>query len=96
MTGLLTEVGDVLEADHYVVAAGAWSAGLLAGTVPGIAVKPVRGQMILFHAPEVQLPSILLHAGHYVIPVATVIFCAGPRWRTLVLTRRRRWRPAGN
>lgn len=68
VTGLLTEVGDVLEADHYVVAAGAWSAGLLAGTVPGIAVKPVRGQMILFHAPDVPLPSILLHAGHYVIP----------------------------
>ncbi|MDO8331470.1 MAG: glycine oxidase ThiO [Fluviicoccus sp.] len=60
--------GETIEADQFVLAAGAWSAGLsstLAGPMP---VRPVKGQMLLFHAPDAGLRHILLHQGHYVIP----------------------------
>ena len=39
-----------LAADRVILAAGAWSGRLLAGTGLDLPVKPVHGQMLLFHA----------------------------------------------
>jgi glycine oxidase len=60
--------GETIEADQFVLAAGAWSAGLCSTLVEPLPVRPVKGQMLLFHAPQAGLRHILLHQGHYVIP----------------------------
>lgn len=62
-----TVQGRRFEADHFVVAAGAWSARLLAGQGGGVAVRPIKGQMLLYHAPGA-VRHILMHQGHYLIP----------------------------
>ncbi len=55
-------------ADSYLVAAGAWSASLLADTGLSLAVEPVRGQMILFKADPDKLRRIILNNSKYLIP----------------------------
>ena len=55
-------------ADSYLVAAGAWSASLLADTGLSLAVEPVRGQMILFRAVPDKLRRIILSNSKYLIP----------------------------
>lgn len=70
ITGVETHDKDY-SADVYVIAAGAWSGGLEAGLVPdshGIAVEPVRGQMLIFKTPPGTLRHILLCEGKYLIP----------------------------
>ena len=57
-----------LAADAVVVASGAWSARLLAGLGMQLPVRPVRGQMIMYHAEPGQVRHINLYEGHYLIP----------------------------
>jgi glycine oxidase len=64
---VLTADGQRLEAERYVVAAGAWSASLLAPLGLALPVWPVRGQMLLFHAPGA-LRHMVLAGGRYLIP----------------------------
>lgn len=58
----------LLEAERVVVCAGAWSAESLADSGIELQVRPVRGQMILFHAAPGQLRCITLAADRYTIP----------------------------
>jgi len=67
VTGIDTAAGG-LAADRVVVASGAWSARLLASLDIQLAVKPVRGQMILFHTRPGLIRHIDLFDGHYLIP----------------------------
>lgn len=55
-------------ADYFVVASGAWTAGLLEPTGLRLPIEPVRGQMILFRGPPGLVSCITLYKGHYVIP----------------------------
>lgn len=55
--------GTVL-ADKTVIASGAWSAAL----VPGIAVRPVRGQIIELDAPRGALDRIVVAGHRYLVP----------------------------
>lgn len=57
-----------ISADIFVVATGAWTAGLLESTGLGLPIQPVRGQMILFNGPAGLLRRITLHEGRYAIP----------------------------
>lgn len=65
--GVDTE-GGRLDADHVVVASGAWSAALLAEAGIDLDVQPVRGQMIVFAGPSGLLHRIVLDHGRYLIP----------------------------
>ena len=65
--GVLTEQGE-LRADQVVLAAGAWSAELLATLGIELPVEPVKGQMILFKCADDFLPSMVLAKGRYAIP----------------------------
>jgi glycine oxidase len=67
LTGIRTSAGDIATT-RCVVAAGAWSAQLLAQTGLALPVRPVKGQMLLFYAPSLELKRILIKDGHYVIP----------------------------
>lgn len=65
--GVATTQGEYY-ADAVVVAAGAWSAGVMAEVMPRLPVYPVRGQMLLFKFEEPVLPCIVLQEGMYLIP----------------------------
>lgn len=65
--GVVTPDGR-LAADTVVVAAGAWSSGLLP-TQPAIPpLRPVKGQMLLYKAPPGLLRRVIIQGGHYLIP----------------------------
>lgn len=57
-----------LQATDVVVAAGAWSAGLLAPLGLQLPVIPVRGQILWYLLPRPVLSHILICRGRYVIP----------------------------
>lgn len=63
-----TATGETLAADAFVVCGGAWSSRLLEPLHPGLPVRPVRGQMLLYHLAEGAPPAIVLGEGRYVIP----------------------------
>ena len=65
--GVETRAGAV-HADAVVIAAGAWSSGLLGSFVPQPRIEPVRGQMILLRGHPGLLQRIVLAAGRYLIP----------------------------
>lgn len=67
VVGVSTESGEV-RADRVVVAAGAWSGGLLASLGLQLPVKPMKGEMILFKCAEDFLPRMVLSKGRYAIP----------------------------
>lgn len=67
IVGVSTESGE-LRADRVVVAAGAWSGGLLASLGLQLPVKPMKGEMILFKCAEDFLPRMVLAKGRYAIP----------------------------
>ncbi len=57
-----------LRADAVVVAAGAWSAGLLGPLAGGWHIAPVRGQMLLLQTPPGLLRHMVLADGRYLVP----------------------------
>ncbi len=65
--GVVSEKGR-FHARHVVITSGAWSAEVLSRAGVSLPVKPVRGQMLMFHASPLLLQRIVLHEGHYVIP----------------------------
>lgn len=65
--GVSTNLGEV-EAENVVVAGGAWTARLLAGTGIKMPVRPVRGQMLLFDAEPEVVRRIVLEGDRYVVP----------------------------
>lgn len=55
-------------ADRYILSAGAWSRKILGKHALNLAIKPIRGQMLLYRLPENPLRSIVLQHGFYLIP----------------------------
>jgi glycine oxidase len=74
--------GDRLEADAVVLAAGAWSS-LIDRSLPGVRVRPVRGQMIEL---DLQVPiftKLLKSASGYVVPRRNGRVLAGSTMETV-------------
>ncbi len=70
ITGVLTADG-VLDFDHVVLCAGAWSGGLLkVSNLPGPPIRPVKGQMLSLAADPRAMPlrRIVWAEGAYVVP----------------------------
>jgi glycine oxidase len=65
--GVATVAGHI-EADRVVIAGGAWSAGLLMPLGVDVAIRPVRGQMLLYRAAPGLLTRIVIAQGNYLIP----------------------------
>lgn len=57
-----------LRAANVVVAAGAWSAGLVAPLGVRLPVTPIRGQVLWYMLPRPMLHHVLIRHGRYVIP----------------------------
>ncbi|SER42595.1 glycine oxidase [Nitrosomonas sp. Nm51] len=55
-------------ADHYVIAAGAWSAKILGQYAFGLTIKPICGQMLLFKFEHPPIPAILTQSSTYLVP----------------------------
>lgn len=72
-----------MQADQYVVTAGAWSGKLLSHlqaelpTPNKIEIGPVKGEMLLYQADSPLLKSIVLSKGRYLIPRADNLILAG-------------------
>ena len=60
--------GEDWPAGRVVVAGGAWTAKLFGDVAPAPAVRPVKGQMILFRAEPGVVRHIVMDHGRYVIP----------------------------
>lgn len=65
--GASSSAGDI-DASRVVIAGGAWSARLLGELAGGMAVEPVKGQMILYRTEPGAIRHIVLNEGKYVIP----------------------------
>jgi glycine oxidase len=66
VSGMETSTG-IFRADHYLLTAGAWCQSLLGKHALPIALKPVRGQMLLYKFDAPPLKHIVLHDGLYLI-----------------------------
>lgn len=60
--------GQHVEADHFVIATGAWSEHWSKQLNIDIPVHPVQGQMLLFKTPENWLPTMCMNEVMYLIP----------------------------
>lgn len=58
----------IFSARRTILCAGAWTGGLLQDLGIKTAIKPVRGQMILFKAPPGLVNRVVLMDGRYLIP----------------------------
>lgn len=56
------------QADHYVLATGAWSGSLLQPLGIQMPIEPVKGQMLLYKAEVGCLNTMVLTRGRYLIP----------------------------
>jgi glycine oxidase len=63
-----TADGQLLKADQFVVAGGAWSGGILASVKRPIAIIPIRGQMILYRLPAPCFSKIINEGSRYLVP----------------------------
>jgi glycine oxidase len=75
--GRLDTTAGPVAAEHYIVAAGAWSKKLLGELGEQVDIKPVRGQMLLYKARPGMLRQIILQSGTYLIPRADGHILAG-------------------
>lgn len=62
-----TTAGETLSADAFVVTSGAWSFELLKQTTASLDIKPMRGQMLLYHMASGLLPHIVYRDGFYML-----------------------------
>lgn len=67
VTGVIAG-GATLTADAVVVTAGAWSRDILRGVGVDLDVFPVKGQMLLYKLAVAPLRSVVVSAGHYLVP----------------------------
>ena len=67
ISGVQTAQG-MLEADQYVVAAGAWSCDTLGAWGAQLPIKPIRGQIVLYKSAPGRLRHMLYRDGFYLIP----------------------------
>jgi len=65
--GVELAAGGEVEADWVVVAGGSWS-GQLEGLPGPLPVRPVRGQLLAFHAPRTPLRHVVDSASGYLVP----------------------------
>lgn len=56
------------QADRVIVCAGSWSGQLLGGLPAPPAIRPVRGQMLLFQTPPGTIGRITLEEQRYIVP----------------------------
>jgi glycine oxidase len=67
MQAVRTGHGQIV-AEQFCISAGCWSGLLLARLGVPIAVKPIRGQIVLLSMPEMILRGIVYVGPHYLVP----------------------------
>ena len=65
--GLRTS-GEVLHGDHFLVAAGAWTSGLLESLGCRLRIEPIRGQIVLLNPGRHLFRHILIQGVRYLVP----------------------------
>ncbi len=69
VSGIRLATGTLINADHTIIAAGAWSGQLLqqAGGID-LPIYPVQGQILVLDAHDITLRHILLQGKRYIVP----------------------------
>lgn len=57
-----------IPASQFLITAGAWTGGVLPEGMPPLAIRPIRGQIVLFNAEGQSPRRILLKGKHYLVP----------------------------
>ena len=63
ITGIWTNQGDLLIGNHFIIAAGAWSARCGTWLDVTIPVRPVRGELLAFQQPSPPVQHIIFDEG---------------------------------
>ncbi|PAU72365.1 glycine oxidase ThiO [Vreelandella alkaliphila] len=74
--GVATAQGE-LRAEKVVVCGGAWTARLLESLTIRLPVRPVKGQMIAYQAPQGLVQRVVLKDGRYIIPRSDGLLLVG-------------------
>ncbi len=77
VTGVRLRSGEILTAEHVVLAMGPWSEAVTAWIGLRIPVYPVRGQLLELRVPDPQLRASISHQGMYLVHKADGITLAG-------------------
>lgn len=77
VSGVRTAKGTLYKCGKAVIANGAWSGRLLRETGLDLAIRPIRGQMILLQGSPGMLRRIVLQQSHYLIPRSDGAIVAG-------------------
>jgi glycine/D-amino acid oxidase-like deaminating enzyme len=67
MTAIASAGNIKLSANHFVIAAGCWSAALIEPLGIKLSIEPCRGQMMEFDSPA-DLPLVVRAGHHYLVP----------------------------
>jgi glycine oxidase len=67
ITGALLE-NVTLQADRFLLSAGAWSEGLLSQLGVSLGIHPVKGQIVLYRCETRPFQRILMHGKRYLVP----------------------------
>lgn len=67
LTAVQTRAGD-LAADQVCITSGSWTAPLVRNLGVSPAIKPIRGQMVLFKTPQPLLSRIINEGSRYLVP----------------------------
>ncbi len=59
---------DVIAAETYCIASGAWTDGLLKKLGLSLGIKPIRGQLVLLKTPQPILQRVVYSGGQYMVP----------------------------
>lgn len=68
VVGVKTQDQQYYQAEHFVMATGAWTAQLAQQLQLNLPIRPIKGQMLLYKLDKPMLKQIVLHQGHYLIP----------------------------
>ncbi|WP_249978460.1 glycine oxidase ThiO [Vreelandella olivaria] len=74
--GVASSQGDI-QAERIVVCGGAWAAQLLERLGIHLPVRPVKGQMIAYQAPQGLVERVVLKDGRYIIPRSDGLLLVG-------------------
>lgn len=77
VSGVRTAKGTLYKCAKAVIANGAWSGRLLRETGLDLAIRPIRGQMILLQGAPGMLRHIVLQQSHYLVPRSDGAIVAG-------------------
>lgn len=68
VAGVIDSACELHSAEHYLLANGPWAEPFLQALGLNLGLHPVRGQILLLHAPHIRLSRVVLDGKRYLVP----------------------------